>query len=103
MPDLNQANQFLDNYIIQNTIWWIETSGVDGIREDTYPYCNQEFMSKWSEAVINEYPNFNIVGEVWTGDPVFLSGYQGGNKLRDFDTNLPSVTDFGMRGVLGNF
>ena len=103
MPDMNQANQLLDNYIIQNTIWWIETSGVDGIREDTYPYCNQEFMSKWSEAVINEYPNFNIVGEVWTGDPVFLSGYQGGNKLRDFDTNLPSVTDFGMRDVLGNF
>ena len=103
MPDMNQANQFLDNYIIQNTIWWIETSGVDGIREDTYPYCNQEFMSKWSEAVINEYPNFNIVGEVWTGDPVFLSGYQGGNKLRDFDTNLPVVTDFGMRDVLGDF
>jgi len=103
MPDLNQANQFLDNYIIQNTIWWIETSGVDGIREDTYPYCNQEFMSKWSEAVMNEYPNFNVVGEVWTGDPVFLSGYQGGNKLRDFNTNLPAVTDFGMRDVLGDF
>ncbi|NOX64718.1 MAG: hypothetical protein GXO85_02700 [Chlorobi bacterium] len=103
MPDLNQANRFLGHYIIQNTIWWIETSGVDGIREDTYPYCNQEFMSRWAKAVMNEYPNFNIVGEVWTGEPAFLSGYQGGNKLRDFNTNLPAVTDFGMRDALGDF
>jgi len=103
MPDLNQANRFLGNYIIQNTIWWIEISGVDGIREDTYPYCNQGFMSRWAKAVMNEYPNFNIVGEVWTGEPAFLSGYQGGNKLRDFNTNLPAVTDFGMRDALGDF
>ncbi|VAX22583.1 Neopullulanase [hydrothermal vent metagenome] len=103
MPDLNQANRYLGNYIIQNTIWWIETSGVDGIREDTYPYCNQEFMSRWAKAVMNEYSDFNIVGEVWTGEPAFLSGYQGGNKLRDFDTNLPAVTDFGMRDALGDF
>lgn len=103
MPDLNQANRFLGNYIIQNTIWWIETTGVDGIREDTYPYCNQQFMSRWAKAVMNEYPNFNIVGEVWTGEPAFLSGYQGGNKLRDFNTNLPAVTDFGIRDALGDF
>ena len=103
MPDLNQVNQFLGNYIIQNTIWWIETSGVDGIREDTYPYCNQEFMSRWAKAVMDEYPNFNIVGEVWTGEPAFLSTYQSENKLRKFDTNLPAVTDFGMRDALGDF
>jgi len=103
MPDLNQANQFLGNYIIQNTIWWIETSGVDGIREDTYPYCSQEFMSRWAKAVMDEYPNFNIVGEVWTGEPAFLSTYQSENKLRKFDTNLPAVTDFGMRDALGDF
>lgn len=102
MPDLNQANKFLGNYIIQNTIWWIESTGVDGIREDTYPYCNQEFMSKWAKIVMAEYPNFNIVGEVWTGEPAFLAGYQGGNKLREFDTNLPAVTDFGMRDVLAD-
>ena len=103
MPDLNQANQFLNKYITQNTIWWVETSGVDGIREDTYPYSNQEFMSTWAKAVMNEYLNFNIVGEVWTGEPSFLAGYQGGSMLKSFDTNLPAVTDFGMRDVLTNF
>ncbi len=103
MPDLNQANNFLGNYIIQNTIWWIETAGIDGIREDTYPYCNQIFMSRWAKTVMNEYPNFNIVGEVWTGEPAFLAGYQGNNNLRDFNTNLPAVTDFGMRDALSGF
>jgi len=60
-------------------------------------------MSTWAKAVMNEYPNFNIVGEVWTGEPSFLAGYQGSSKLKDFDTHLPSVTDFGMRDVLTDF
>ena len=103
MPDLNHKNKFLANYIIQNTIWWVESTGIDGIREDTYPYCDQKFMANWAKAIITEYPTLNIVGEVWTGDPALLSGYQSGNKLRDFDSNLPSLTDFGMRDVLVNF
>ena len=100
MPDLNHKNKFLANYIIQNTLWWIESTGIDGIREDTYPYCDQEFMSRWAKAIMDEYPTFNIVGEVWTGNPAFLSTYQGGNKFRNIDTNLPAITDFGMRDVL---
>jgi len=98
MPDLNQNSPFLANYIIQNTIWWIEYSGLDGIREDTYPYADQKFLSEWSNSILDEYPELNIVGEVWTGEPAFLAYYQTGSFLpRDFDTNLPSVTDFGIR------
>ncbi len=103
MPDLNQNNKFLANYIIQNTLWWIESTGIDGIREDTYPYCDQEFMSRWAKTILNEYPTFNIVGEVWTGNPAFLSTYQGGNNFRKVDTNLPAITDFGMRDALVDY
>ncbi len=101
MPDLNQRNSFVANYIIQNTIWWVEYSGVDGIREDTYPYVDQEFMAEWAKAVMTEYPEFNIVGEVWTGTTAFLAPYQGNSKLIDkFNSNLPAITDFGLRDVL---
>ena len=101
MPDINQENPFVANYIIQNTIWWMEYAGVDGIREDTYPYNNQKFMSRWAKAVVNEYPTTNIVGEVWSGTPAFLAGYQKDTFLpRDFNTNLPAITDFGLRDVL---
>ncbi|MBZ0179201.1 MAG: cyclomaltodextrinase N-terminal domain-containing protein [Melioribacteraceae bacterium] len=104
MPDFNQSNQHVAKYIIQNTLWWCEFSGIDGIREDTYPYAQQDFMSDLNSVVLTEYTNFNIVGEVWTGDPVFLAGYQKNNPLRnDFDTNLPALTDFGLRDELRRF
>lgn len=103
MPDLNHKNNFIANYILQNTLWWIEYTGVDGIREDTYPYCDQKFMSNWAKTIIAEYPTFNIVGEVWTGEPTFLSGYQANNKLVNYNSNLPALTDFGMRDALVNY
>lgn len=105
MPDLNQNNPFLKNYLIQNTIWWIEFAGIDGIREDTYPYCDQKYLSEWSEAVLTEYPNLNIVGEVWQGDPVILSGYQTKSPVRkiNFDSNLPSVTDFALCDAIRDY
>ena len=104
MPDLNQENPFLSNYLIQNTLWWIESTGLDGIREDTYPYVNQLFMSNWAEAILNEHPTLNIVGEVWTGQPAFLADYQTGSYMpRSFDTYLPSVTDFGIRDIYYEF
>lgn len=97
MPDLNQKNIFVKNYLIQNMIWWIEYSGLDGIREDTYPYPDQKFLSEWNKAILDEYPGFNIVGEVWVNDETFLSYYQTGNKFKtDFDTYLPALTDFGI-------
>ncbi|MCX7874875.1 MAG: alpha-amylase family glycosyl hydrolase [Melioribacteraceae bacterium] len=103
MPDLNQENIFVQNYIIQNTIWWIEFAGIDGIREDTYPYNNQMFMSKWAKTILNEYPTLNIVGEVWTGEADFLSTYQRNNSFKKPNTFLPSVTDFALRDVLIRF
>jgi glycosidase len=102
MPDLNQKNPFLANYIIQNTLWWIEYAGLDGIREDTYPYADPQFLANWAEAILNEYPDFNIVGEVWIHDPVFLSTYQTGSYFpKKFDSHLPSVTDFGLFEAFG--
>jgi len=102
MPDLNQRNEFLKNYLIQNTIWWIEFSGLDGIREDTYPYADQKYLSVWAEAIFNEYPNFNIVGEIWQGIPAVISGYQTNSPVRkiDFDSNLPVVTDFALSDAI---
>ncbi len=104
MPDLNQENPFVANYIIQNTIWWMEYAGIDGIREDTYPYNNQKFISRWAKTLLNEYPTTKIVGEVWTGEADFLSTYQSNSIYRNkINTYLSSVTDFPLRDVLVKF
>ncbi len=104
MADLNQNNLYVKNYLIQNTIWWIEYAGIDGIREDTYPYVEQKFLSIWVKEILSEYPHFNIVGEVWTGDPIFLAPYQKGSKLnKSGNTNLPVVTDFALRDAYYKF
>lgn len=104
MVDLNQANSFLKKYLIQNTIWWIEYLGIDGIREDTYPYCNQYAMAEWANAILSEYPNFNIVGEIWTGEPAYLAAYQHKNKFGvHLDTHLPCVTDFALSDAFRDY
>lgn len=104
MPDLNQQNPFLKKYLIQNTLWWIEYLGIDGIREDTYPYCNQYFMSDWAKAILDQYPKFNIVGEVWTGETPYLAGYQENNKFGlPLNSHLPCVTDFALSDALRDF
>ncbi|PID59281.1 MAG: alpha-amlyase [Ignavibacteriae bacterium] len=104
MPDLNQRDTLLANYLIQNTIWWIEFSGIDGIREDTYPYVNPDFMSKWAKTILTHYPKFNIVGEVWKGEAAYLAAYQKDSKVRsNFNTNLPAVTDFAMRDAIASY
>lgn len=101
MPDLNQRNQYLKNYLIQNTLWWVEYLGVDGIREDTYPYADQNYLAEWAETILYEYPDFNIVGEIWTGDAPFLAAYQGNNNFTGrINSNLPSVTDFALADAL---
>ncbi len=95
MPDLNQSNEFLANYLIQNTLWWIEFSGIDGIREDTYPYNDQPFMARWAKSVLDEYPNFIIVGEIWSNHPAYIALFQQGSKMpRSIETHLPAVMDF---------
>jgi glycosidase len=104
MPDLNQHDPLLATYLIQNTLWWIETTGLDGIREDTYPYAHPDFMAAWAEAIRNEYPNFSIVGEIWNLNPAFLSLYQEGSPMpQAYDTNLPSVMDFALSDAMRNY
>ena len=94
MPDLNQRNPHLMKYLIQNSIWWIESSKINGIRMDTYPYADMEAMSRWAAAVMREYPNFNIVGECWYGNEAGGAFWQKGNRINPRETNLPTVMDF---------
>ncbi|WP_296380566.1 glycoside hydrolase family 13 protein [Winogradskyella sp.] len=98
MPDLNQRNPFMANYIIQNSIWWIETAQLGGIRQDTYPYPDKDFMSDWAGAIMTEYPNFSIVGEEWSYNPLLIGYWQEGANNRDgYDSNLRSSMDFAMQ------
>ena len=98
MPDLNQRNPFMAKYIIQNSIWWIETAGLSGIRQDTYPYPDKAFMSNWAGAIMTEYPNFNIVGEEWSYNPLLIGYWQDGANNKDgYDSNLKSTMDFAMQ------
>ena len=98
MPDLNQRNPFMATYLIQNSIWWIEAANLGGIRQDTYPYPDKEFMANWAGAIMNEYPNFNIVGEEWSYNPLLIAYWQDGHKNIDgYNSNLRSSMDFAMQ------
>ncbi len=100
MPDLNQKNRHVAKYLIQNSIWWIEYSGVDGIRQDTYPYADYDMMIDWVEAVEKEYPKYNIVGEAWLNNPIGTAFWQRHSKLNNRkDTQLKSVMDFRFMGL----
>lgn len=101
MPDLNQRNPFLAKYIIQNNIWWIETLQLDGIRQDTYPYPDKEFMSEWAGTIMKEYPNFNIVGEEWSLNPLLVRYWQEGTPNKEeYVSNLKSTMDFPMQRAI---
>ena len=89
MPDLNQRNKFMVEYLIQNSIWWIETLNLSGIRQDTYPYAEKEFLSKWAGRIMKEYSKFNIVGEEWSYNPIRIAYWQEGNNNKDgYESNL---------------
>lgn len=95
MPDLNQRNEHLAKYLIQNSIWWIEYSGIDGIRQDTHPYADSKMMSEWCKAVYDEYPGFSIVGEAWINYQPGIVYWQKGNDInKGLDSNLKTVMDF---------
>lgn len=101
MPDMNLNNPYLLHYFKQWAVWWIEWSGLDGLRVDTYPYNEKEPMSEWCKAVMAEYPNLNIVGECWTSSIPQLAYWQGGNANNDgFDSHLPSIMDFPLRDAI---
>jgi len=101
MPDLNQKNPLLADYLIQNAIWWIEYVGLSGIRQDTYPYADKHFMSEWTSRIIDEYPHFNIVGEEWSPSPAITAYWQRGKSNHDgYESSLPSVMDFPLQIVM---
>lgn len=94
MPDLNQRNPHVIRYLIQNSIWWIETVGIDGIRMDTYPYADADAMALWMKTIDKEYPNFNVVGETWVSDPPYTAAWQKDSKISQRNSYLKTVMDF---------
>jgi len=94
MPDLNQRNRHLATYLIQNSIWWIEYSRIDGIRMDTYPYADYDFMVRWCDEIEAEYPDFNIVGEGWYPRNSAAGWWQRGSSVNGHDSHLKTVMDF---------
>ncbi len=101
MPDLNQRNPLLANYLIQNTIWWIEYAGLGGIRSDTHQFPDKHFVSQWGKRILAEYPNFNMVGEVWLESPAMVAYWQkDAPNLDGFNSNLPTVMDFPLTFAL---
>ena len=95
MADLNQDNELMANFLIQNSIWWIEYAGLDGIRQDTYPYPYKDFMANWMQRVLDEYPNFNVVGEAWLSQSPAVAYWLNNNTNKDgYKSNLTDVFDF---------
>ena len=94
LPDLNQNDPEVARYLIQNTLWWIAATGMDGIRMDTWQYVPNNFWHKWTAALKREYPNFSVVGEVKDGDVVHASFFQGGVARAGVDSGLDSLLDF---------
>ncbi len=103
MPDLNQSNPLVLNYLTQNAIWWIEYADLDGFRVDTYSYNDKEGIAKWTKSIMDEYPNFNIVGEVWMHDQAQISYWQKDSPIgaiQSYNSNLPSVMDFTLHDAI---
>jgi len=104
MPDLNQKNELLADYLIQNTIWWIEEFEIDGIRMDTYVYPDKDYMARWAKEVMEAYPTFNIVGEAWVNtvahEAYWQENFKGAHD--NYNSHLPSVTDFQTEYALVN-
>jgi glycosidase len=103
MPDINQQNPLVLKYITQNAIWWIEYADLDGLRVDTYSYNNKEAIAKWTKSIITEYPNLNIVGEVWLHDQAQIAYWQKDSKigaLQSYNSHLPSIMDFTLHDAI---
>ncbi len=101
MPDLNHQNRHVAKYLIQNSIWWIEYAGINGIRQDTHPYADFDVMATWCKEVTEEYPDFNIVGETWYENNVGISYWQKDSKLAaPKNSYLRSVMDFPLMNIM---
>jgi len=105
MPDLNQSHPLVLNYLIQNAIWWIEYADLDGFRVDTYSYNDKAGIAKWTKSITDEYPNFNIVGEIWMHDQAQMAYWQKDSKIaaiQNYNSYLPGVMDFTLHDAFGN-
>jgi len=107
LPDLNQNDPLTAQYLIQNTLWWIAATGIDGIRQDTLPYVPRSFWREWMQAIKREYPGFRVVGEMWDEDPALVSFFQGGRaKFDGVDSRVDALFDFplfaAIRRVFGH-
>ena len=101
MPDMNLENPDLLKYFQQWAIWWIEYADLDGLRVDTYPYIEMVPGSEWVKAIMDEYPNINIVGECWTRPTPAVAYWQSGAKNHNgFDSHLPTVMDFPLEEAI---
>lgn len=99
LPDFNQDDPLMTDYLIQNALWWIGMTGVDAIRQDTYPYVDRPFWEKWQTAIDRQYPGFVVVGEITAPTPASLSYFEGGMRRNGVDTRLPSMLDFPLEGA----
>jgi len=101
LPDLNQNDPEVSQYLIQNTLWWIASTGMDGIRQDTLPYVPRTFWRAWMQAIKREYPDFRVVGEMFDEDPGLVSFFQGGKPRFDgIDSGIDSLFDFPLYGAI---
>ncbi|RYE34951.1 MAG: alpha-amylase, partial [Sphingobacteriaceae bacterium] len=94
MPDLNQDNPYVANFLIQHAIWTVEEYGIDGWRIDTYAYNDLEFMNRCNKALYDEYPKLTLFGETWVHGVVNQSYFAENNFNIPFKSNLQAVTDF---------
>ena len=101
MPDMNLDNPYLLQYFKQWGAWWVEWADLDGYRVNTYPYNEKYPMSEWCKSITTEYPNFNIVGEVWSNNVPQVAYWQKDNPNKDgFNSNLPSIMDFCLMSAI---
>lgn len=94
MPDLNHSNTYVQNYLTQNHIWWIEYAGIDGLRLDTYHYNDLAYMSDWAKKIKAEFPRISVFGETLVGSLINQAFFTGGKTVNQkLDTHLPGITD----------
>jgi glycosidase len=97
LPDFNQSDPEVEKYLIQNSMWWLEMNGFDSIRMDTLPHVPRAFWEKWGTAIKREYPNVNILGELYDGDPALVAYFQTGRRGHDgVDTQIDTLFDYAL-------
>ncbi len=102
LPDFDQSDPLVSDYLIQNALWWVGMSGIDGIRQDTYPYVDRPFWELWQTAIDRQYPSLVVTGEITAPSPAVLSFFEGGVRRGGIDTGLKSILDFPLEGALKN-